>query len=211
MKKKLFLGVYNPSIVLTYISVFSALIGMAMLLTAKPWESINETTIAMICLMISGICDMFDGAVARKCKRTEIEKEFGVQLDSLADTFAFVAYPAAILIFETGSNWYTMAIAFLYAFAGIMRLGWFNVTTEDNKGTYFGLPVTTASFIFPFLHAIALVFDIHWIAADILMHITFLVVGILFIANFKMKKPGIVFKAVASLLAIGTIVTLLIA
>lgn len=41
---------------------------------------------AVICLMFSGFCDMFDGIVARTKKdRTDEEKRFGIQLDSLSD------------------------------------------------------------------------------------------------------------------------------
>lgn len=211
MKKKLFLGVYNPSIILTYISVFSAVAGFATLLTSQPWNAVNETTIAMICLVISGVCDMFDGTVARKCKRTEIEKEFGIQLDSLADTVAFVAYPASILLFEVGSDWITMLIACFYAFAGIMRLGWFNVTTEENQGCFFGLPVTLSALIFPLLHSLILLFDIKQQIAHILMQIVFATVAILFISNFKLQKPGAVFKVVMGICAIAAITILLFA
>ena len=46
---------------------------------------------SMICilplylLMVAGLCDAFDGIFARMYKRTNLQKDFGVQIDSLAD------------------------------------------------------------------------------------------------------------------------------
>ena len=82
MKKKLIFGVYNPSIILTYISVFCAIVGMAHLMKSETIDSFNYMRVAIPLLIASGVCDMFDGAVARRCKRTDKEKEFGVQLES---------------------------------------------------------------------------------------------------------------------------------
>ena len=52
-------------------------------------------TFSVLCLVLSGICDAFDGIVARSKKdRTEEEKAFGIQLDSLCDVIAFGFFPA---------------------------------------------------------------------------------------------------------------------
>ena len=38
---------------------------------------------AVLCLALSGLCDMFDGKIARrKTDRTDDEKCFGIQIDS---------------------------------------------------------------------------------------------------------------------------------
>ena len=140
--KKPFLGVYNPSIILTYLGVFFSVTGMAILFSTERADASENMKWVLILLVLAGICDMFDGLVARRCKRTEKEKQFGIQLDSLADTVSFVAFPACILLFMCGLDVAGIIIAFFYIFAGIMRLGWFNVTTEENKGVYQGMPVT---------------------------------------------------------------------
>ena len=45
---------------------------------------------AVFCLALSGLCDMFDGKIARRKKdRTEDEKKFGIQIDSLCDVVCF--------------------------------------------------------------------------------------------------------------------------
>ena len=53
---------------------------------------------SLACLVFSGVCDMLDGKFARMFKRTEEQKEIGVQLDSLCDTFCFLAVPVVFMM-----------------------------------------------------------------------------------------------------------------
>lgn len=201
--KKLFLGVYNPTIWLTYIGVFCAVIGMSLLLGGS-----GEMDTVMILLIVAGVCDMFDGALARRFKRTEQEKQFGIQLDSLADTLSFVVFPAAILLSVTRSHPVGVIIACFYAFAGIMRLGWFNVTTEENKGFYQGLPVTYSALIFPLCHLALRLFRLDYF--HIVYPALFACVALLFILSFRMKKPGGKVLLLFAVLAIAVISGLLL-
>ncbi|MBO5221920.1 MAG: CDP-alcohol phosphatidyltransferase family protein [Clostridia bacterium] len=187
--RKLFIGVYNPSIILTYIGTISAITGIGILLSNKSFFAVESMGLAMIALIVSGVCDMFDGAVARRCKRTEQEKEFGIQLDSLSDTVSFVAFPACMLIRMTDFSIIGLIIAALYVFTGIMRLGWFNITTETSGGVYSGLPVTFSSLIFP---AFWLLFSFLKVPyTNVIFQVLFAIVAILFVTNFKTKKIGI--------------------
>lgn len=208
MKKKIFLGVYNLSIILTYISVFCSIYGIGTLLLPREGTVISEVTLAVILLVIAGVCDMFDGKIARMCKRTDKEKEFGVQLDSLADTVSFVVFPAVLLLYITQMHIVSIIIAMFYVFAGIMRLGWFNVTAEENKGYFFGLPVTFAALIFPAFHLVAQF--AHLSVRDYVYQILYAVIGIAFICNFRFKKPGLKFSIVMVLAAIAVIACLII-
>ena len=62
-----FIGFYNYTVILTYLSVVSAV--MSMILAHKA-----AFDGAMLCLFLSGFCDAFDGTVARSKKnRTEDE------------------------------------------------------------------------------------------------------------------------------------------
>lgn len=71
------LGVYDYTVILTYISLMVSIGGMLFSLN-------GDCRMALVCLAISGLCDMFDGKVARTKKdRTEAEKRFGIQIDSL--------------------------------------------------------------------------------------------------------------------------------
>lgn len=206
--KKLFFGVYNPSIILTYIGVFCALFGLCQMLTFNRYEdSVNVVGLSMISLAIAGICDLYDGTIARLCKRTKKEKEFGIQLDSLADTVSFVILPACILMFITNGAWHSMIVAFGYAFAGIMRLGWFNIMTEENKGMYQGMPVTMSGLILPVLYFIVRQLGITNIA--LVIEIACAIISVLFISNFKFKKPKAKYAIIWAIAAVLTIIILL--
>ena len=211
MKKKPFFGVYNPSIILTYISVFCAIAGIMLLMKTSPQDVFDYRKVILPLLIVCGVCDMFDGAVARKCKRTDVEKEFGIQLDSLADTVAFVVFPATILLHTCKFDTVSYIIACAYVFAGIMRLGWFNVTVEENKGYFQGMPVTLSAAFIPLAYLIFSKLNIASETLIVLVKILFAIIACLFIANFRFKKPGtkgrIIMGGVA--LIVATIIILL--
>ena len=120
----MFVGYWNRSVALTYISVVSAIIGMSFILADK-------RTYALLALIICGIVDSFDGAIARRFDRDEKACNYGVQIDSLADSIAFLALPAVFLI-TISHKPVTIAIAALYVLLGVIRLAWFNVTIEES-------------------------------------------------------------------------------
>ena len=84
------IGKWNKSVILTYAGLLVAVLGIFLAFTQ---EKINY---AFCCLMVAGVCDLFDGMVARRCKRTEEEKMFGIELDSLVDVVSFIALPICI-------------------------------------------------------------------------------------------------------------------
>ena len=90
MKKIRLIGVYDYTVVLTYISLVITLVGISLAIEGS-FRS------AVFCLALSGLCDMFDGKIARSKKnRTDREKMFGVQIDSLCDCVCFGVFPAMI-------------------------------------------------------------------------------------------------------------------
>lgn len=144
------IGFYDYTVILTYLSPLSAVGGMALAMTGHPiW--------ATICLLFCGLCDMFDGKVARtKRNRTAEEKAYGIQIDSLSDIVAFGVLPAVIVLTLCRGCWYAYAITPLYVLAGLIRLGYYNVTeeirtqeTDEVRKSYSGLPITSAALVFP--------------------------------------------------------------
>ena len=191
--KKKFIGYYNKPVILTYIGMIASVVGMVELLKDNNLKS------ALICLIAAGICDMFDGTVARKFNRTENEKEYGVQIDSLADMFCSVAFPAVIFIHSVeinesvrqtiNSQLLTSIIGSLYMICGAARLAWFNIntaSTTEKVDYYTGMPVTYIALILPLMHLIGFAFDL----CNITYYLTMLVSSILFVSNIKIKKPG---------------------
>ena len=69
------IGYYNYTVILTYCSLISAIVG-----THFAFE--HNYVLALFCLMLCGFFDSFDGIVARSKKdRTEEEKKFGIQIE----------------------------------------------------------------------------------------------------------------------------------
>ena len=187
MNKVHFIGFYNYTVILTYISVISAIVGILQ-------SSQRNFDGAILCLILSGICDAFDGMVARtKKNRTEEEKMFGIQIDSLCDVISFGVFPA-ILCFYLGLNGILGKILIIcYCLCAVIRLGFFNVIegkrqqveTGCNKA-YRGLPVTSISMILPFLYLCR-----NFLSEFVFVGLLHIVIGLtafLFILDFKVKK-----------------------
>ena len=104
------IGFYNYTVILTYLSLISALFGTHLAFK-------GNFSGALICLLLSGAFDSFDGMVARTKKdRTEEEKKFGIQIDSLADMFSFGIFPAIIgyTMMDSISVWCNLGYGFLF-------------------------------------------------------------------------------------------------
>lgn len=193
------IGFYNPSVILTYISLISASFGFSVLLG----NGENCVFAALIALMISGVCDMFDGAVAQKVKRTEEEKMFGIEIDSLCDLVAFGALPAMIALKLGGGNFISKLAAALILLSSVIRLGFFNVQeimrdrTKKREG-YLGMPVTLVAATYPLLLIFGLLFPsaMSWYAPAALI-----LLAVLEVSRFTLKK--VYGKGLLVLLAIG--------
>ena len=183
-----FIGFYNYTVILTYLSLISAVVGMVL-------SSKGLFTAAVVCLALSGLCDAFDGTVARSKKdRTEDEKAFGIQIDSLCDVISFGVFPA-VLCFHMGMNG-TIGILCMaaYVLCAVIRLAFFNVLEakrQHEEGgcnkVYRGLPVTSISIIFPIFYLLR--FLIPETVFTTVMHGVILLVAFLFILDFSVKKP----------------------
>lgn len=193
----MFIGNFHKSVLVTYIGVIATIIGFDFALN-------NNMKLAMMCLVIAGIADLFDGKIARMCKRTETDKKFGVEIDSLADTIAFVVFPV-LIGFSLGMNeWYHIVGYTLISITGITRLGFFNInaTIDAPIKCYSGLPVTSTSIIIPliwFLFNKLSCFNLIYI-------ISIYVIALLFILNIKIPKfKGIAYPILAVIGVIGLI------
>ena len=181
------IGFYDYTVILTYLSICSAIVGMLL-------ASGGRFTAAVLCLVVSGICDGFDGTVARSKKnRTEDEKAFGIQLDSLCDVVSFGVFPA-FLCWQMGVNgvFGTICVC-IFAICAVIRLGFFNVleakrqqVEEGSAKFYRGLPVTSISILFPPVYFIGLLLPDA--VFTVILHILLLTVAFLFVLDFKVKK-----------------------
>ena len=220
------IGYYDYTVVLTYLSMLSATSGIMLCL-----NDIGHPYLGMFFLMFCGLCDAFDGKVARtKKNRTEQMKQFGIQIDSLSDLVAFGVLPACIGIAMLRSSiefsifpdfkFLHLAdkttvikiiltlIAIFYALAAMIRLAFFNILEEERQKTegggvnktYLGLPVTSATLVFPTILLIHI-----FCKADLtILYFIFLgIVGFLFVSKIQIKKPTT--KGVLIMIAIGAV------
>lgn len=146
----MFIGKWNKSVILTYIGLAFAILGMYIAIT------LQKPHIALMCLMCAGVCDMFDGKIARACKRNKEEIAFGIELDSLVDIVCFAVLPIVIYISLGFTKWYNILSFIFLGIAGVARLAYFNVVTatKDGKAVQFyeGLPITLAAITFPLFY-----------------------------------------------------------
>lgn len=185
-----FIGFYDYTVILTYMSLVSAVLGMT-------FASRGMATAAILCLLVSGICDAFDGTVARtKKNRTEDEKAFGIQLDSLCDVVSFGVFPAFLCYCMGVQSIVGMVILCSYCVCAVIRLAFFNVLEAKRQKTeggcnkeYRGLPVTSASMILPAAYLLKSFLPSG--AFVILLHVVMALVAFLFVLDFRMKKPDI--------------------
>ena len=166
------IGVFDYTVILTYLSLASAALGSIISLTGNghPYRG-------AFFLLFCGLCDAFDGKVARTKKgRSESDKKFGVQIDSLSDVVAFGILPACIgyaalntsplfakvypqasavdppAIFKEmfgGTEWcfvvlkvLIIAVLVLFSLAALIRLAYFNVKEEERMQTTPEAPTT---------------------------------------------------------------------
>lgn len=189
------LGFYNYTVILTYAGMLTAFFGIAAACN-------GSERISLICLMIAGLCDMFDGAVARTRKRTQEEKQFGIQIDSLSDLISFGVLPGMIL-YCGNQDLGSLVIASLYVLCALIRLAFFNVReeerqeqTSESRTCYLGLPVTSSAIILPAAYALQG-------GGGMAGRISLLVMSILFLLPVKVRKPHSFGKTCLALLGVA--------
>lgn len=181
------IGFYDYTVILTYMSLVSAVIGMVS-------ASRGSFGTAIVCILVSGICDAFDGTVARtKKNRTEDEKNFGIQLDSLCDVVSFGVAPAFLCYHMGVDGIFGMICVCLFSLCALIRLAFFNVLeakrqqVEEGCNKYYrGLPVTSISMIFPVVYLLRGVCSGEVFTG--ILHGMLIIVAFLFVLDFKVKK-----------------------
>ena len=218
------IGFFDYTVILTYLSLISASCGIMVALSGG-----GHPYIGTFFLLFCGLCDAFDGKVARtKKNRSQAERSFGVQIDSLSDLVAFGVLPAAIgnamlrrspLLSLVYGTWWerplgvgVTAVLTVYILAAMIRLAYYNVTEEERQKTeggvrkyYTGLPVTSSALIFP------VILLLQYVTPADVTPVYFAVAAlcaIAFLSPFQIRKPGL--RGVLILVGIGAVEFLLI-
>ena len=183
------LGFYDYTCWLTYLSLLSAGSGILLCLNDD-----GHPYIGIFFLMISGLCDAFDGKVARtKKNRTQAEKNFGIQIDSLCDLVGFGVAPG-IFVYSLSENKISAGIAAVFLIlAAVIRLAYFNVLEANrqkqesgHRKSYLGVPVTTIVLVMPIVYVLN---ALGVFRSEYFFQATAVLVGIGFITPVYIKKP----------------------
>ena len=207
MKKKL-LGYYNYTVILTYLGMILSLAGICFIIQ-------GQFLICCIFLMLSGCCDMFDGVIASTRKRTDSEKCFGIQIDSMCDLISFGVLPGLFVYCLLGHSLPGCIIGALFVLCALIRLSFFNVLeaerqkeTDGHRTSYLGLPVTSIALLLPLAYALYAegVYRTLWVFPILLA-----VVAAAFLIPFRVKKPGSVGKIIMIVIGAAEFALLLLA
>jgi len=161
-----------------------------------------DIRIALICMTVGLVADVFDGAAARALG---VDGDLGALLDSLADLVTFCVVPAVISHHNLyGKSHLASAILVLYVVMGAYRLARFIISTEE--GTDFqGMP-TPASAIT--IMGLWIFLEDGGITSDQLQYTLalFLVLGLLNISKVRMLSLKGVTKSRIKQVCFGIIV-----
>ena len=107
---------------------------------------------AIIGMIWAVLFDWGDGIIARRIKgRTDDQRAFGGQLDSLIDMVSFGICPAVFLLsYGNFSPWFLPG-AFVIVATSAIRLSYFNVFGLVDDSTYMGLALDNNVIIFAFI------------------------------------------------------------
>ena len=195
--KKIFLGVYHPSVLLTYLGLSISLYGVFFS---------KSLAFSLILLILAGLCDTFDGMVANSFQRNDLEKAFGVQIDSLSDLISFGVFPVQIFLqYFAKFGVISFLLSVLYLLSVVTRLAYFNASGGEKKDYFIGLAVTYASFFIPLYGLFSIYFSIEKI---FLGELLYALLAFFFVFNFRMKKPSLKIRIGLLLLAVLFVILL---
>ncbi len=158
---------------------------------------------ALLALMAAGITDLFDGFVARRTRRTDLQAEVGKHLDSLVDVCSF-GFGPAVLGYSYGLR-HPVAVVVLMAFVGAaaMRLAYFNsvgMTSEGDDRTFTGLPVTYVALVLPLGFLATLVWPADLVKPALMG--LYLALAVAMVSGVRIVKPRGIWYAIFPLIAL---------
>ena len=192
--KRDFIGYYRWCDLLTLTGTLFAVIGIFLALS-------GYTLYAVFCLIISGICDAFDGKLASLHKSDKLEKSYGVELDSLSDIVSFGVAPVLITACSADCNIITYFVFAIYIICGVIRLAYYNaiaINKPEENDHFVGVPITSVAILFPIIWLLS--YYIEWFHFNYALF--FMLMAALFIMPIKIKKLNMQNKVLLSLLGV---------
>jgi len=143
--------------------------------------------LAMIGVLWAALFDWGDGIIARKMKgRTEEQRSFGGQLDSLIDIVSFGVFPAVFLLSYGNFNPWFLPGAFLVIAGSAIRLSYFNVFGLLDGKTYTGMAVDNNSIILAFVFLFEWLFG--YAVFSIVLYVVIMLIVVFNLAPIRIPK-----------------------
>ena len=115
---------------------------------------------AMIGMIWAVAFDWADGLIARSMsERTNIEQQFGGQLDLIIDLVSYGVTPAILILTYAKFNPFFLLVAFIMLVFGAIRLSYFSTFGLSADGKYTGLAIDNNSIVLVFIFMFASEFD----------------------------------------------------
>lgn len=178
------------------------LLGLTSALASALLAAEGRLAYAVCALIASGLCDFFDGWVARKLTRTDEEKAFGAHLDTVVDGCSFAIAPPLLLHAAGLTSAPELALLVFFACCAVWRLAYFDTVGLATEGTvryYTGVPTTFAALVLP------IAFTAGFVGRDALRisaNVAALALALAMVSPFKVKKLGGIFYVVFALAAL---------
>lgn len=201
------IGVYDYTVIATYLSL---LLGAWRPLFRRAKRASRRHAVPDA----RGAARCLRRRIARTKKdRTEQEKRFGIQIDSLNDLVCFGVLPAAIgWSMDCDRLWFLATMSF-FALCALIRLAYFNVTeeerqdrTSENRAYYLGVPVTASAVLAPLFYLLSLRFALN---CAVVYALGLFLLGVLYITPLHVKKPQLRGVAFLSVFGLGEFAVLL--
>lgn len=185
------------------------LTGLAAALACAFLAISGQAAYAVVALMISGVCDLFDGVVARRLDRNEQQKAFGGNLDSVVDACSF-GFAPVVLMYATGfSDPFAVVLLVLFATCVVWRLAYFDtlgMTTVGSTQYFSGLPVTYVATFLPLAFLSGFV-GIVWFQACI--GIAVIGLSLAMVSRIPIRKPSGIFYLLFPLAGIALAIVMI--
>jgi archaetidylserine synthase len=148
---------------------------------------VGNFPIAIIGVLWAVLFDWADGIIARQIAgRTDHQRAFGGQFDSLIDIISFGIFPAVFLLsYGKFSPWFLPGV-FLIVAASAIRLSYFNIFGLVDDKTYMGLALDNNVIILAFVFLFESLVD-HTVFS-IILYVLFVVLPVFNVAPVRTPK-----------------------
>ncbi len=166
-----------------------SLVGLLCAVLSMYFSIVGNFSAAIIGMLWAVYFDWGDGIIARKMKnRTDKQRAFGGQLDSLIDIISFGICPAVLLLSYGEFSLWFLPGAFIIVATSAIRLSYFNVFGLVNNSTYTGLALDNNVLIL----AIVFLLDgiIFQFAFSIVLYVTLIILAGFNLSSIRTPKLG---------------------